>query len=152
MIRRPPRSTLFPYTTLFRRAPGTDARGGAADLRAAVTPWGRVQGATMMGYRRGWTFVVSLMCVLALSVGVSAPVFASHAGAVVPSRPAPQLEPLLAALRPGAGALLSQRLGGVPVTPAPWRVRLAGGHGRPHRTRHRRSDSRTPPRHGACRR
>src|SRR2546430_6755922 len=71
MIRRPPRSTLFPYTTLFRSAPGTDARGGAADLRAAVTPWGRVQGATMMGYRRGWTFVVSLMCVLALSVGVS---------------------------------------------------------------------------------
>src|SRR5258707_10791547 len=32
MIRRPPRSTLFPYTTLFRsdRAPGEDARRGAA--------------------------------------------------------------------------------------------------------------------------
>src|SRR3712207_7757519 len=27
MIRRPPRSTLFPYTTLFR------SRGGAADVR-----------------------------------------------------------------------------------------------------------------------
>src|SRR2546426_5845460 len=25
MIRRPPRSTLFPYTTLFRSAPGTKA-------------------------------------------------------------------------------------------------------------------------------
>src|SRR6266478_6863786 len=25
MIRRPPRSTLFPYTTLFRSAPGTGA-------------------------------------------------------------------------------------------------------------------------------
>src|SRR2546426_11832266 len=24
MIRRPPRSTLFPYTTLFRSAPGSD--------------------------------------------------------------------------------------------------------------------------------
>src|SRR3712207_7811293 len=24
MIRRPPRSTLFPYTTLFRSAPGTE--------------------------------------------------------------------------------------------------------------------------------
>src|SRR3712207_8682005 len=43
MIRRPPRSTLFPYTTLFRSAGGTglvegepvDAAGGdaAADLR-----------------------------------------------------------------------------------------------------------------------
>src|SRR3712207_8211975 len=29
MIRRPPRSTLFPYTTLFRSMDG-DARGGAA--------------------------------------------------------------------------------------------------------------------------
>src|SRR2546425_11009565 len=25
MIRRPPRSTLFPYTTLFRSSPGVDA-------------------------------------------------------------------------------------------------------------------------------
>src|SRR2546427_4952479 len=32
MIRRPPRSTLFPYTTLFRSAPGdrVDAVAGAA--------------------------------------------------------------------------------------------------------------------------
>src|SRR5256885_9565621 len=28
MIRRPPRSTLFPYTTLFRSAGGEDLRGG----------------------------------------------------------------------------------------------------------------------------
>src|SRR2546430_5749568 len=48
MIRRPPRSTLFPYTTLFRsghcfngnrEAPGSDAESGAAlgaivDIRA----------------------------------------------------------------------------------------------------------------------
>src|SRR3712207_7292413 len=27
MIRRPPRSTLFPYTTLFRSAPGRDTPG-----------------------------------------------------------------------------------------------------------------------------
>src|SRR2546430_12791275 len=26
MIRRPPRSTLFPYTTLFRSAPGSELR------------------------------------------------------------------------------------------------------------------------------
>src|SRR5256886_14676616 len=35
MIRRPPRSTLFPYTTLFRSGPGLDARvldyGGTRD-------------------------------------------------------------------------------------------------------------------------
>src|SRR5687768_17806186 len=29
MIRRPPRSTLFPYTTLFRSAVGVRARGAA---------------------------------------------------------------------------------------------------------------------------
>src|SRR2546430_17095066 len=30
MIRRPPRSTLFPYTTLFRSSPaGSDSAGGA---------------------------------------------------------------------------------------------------------------------------
>src|SRR3712207_7083633 len=36
MIRRPPRSTLFPYTTLFRSAiePGSAGREGAA-IRAA---------------------------------------------------------------------------------------------------------------------
>src|SRR2546422_1757066 len=28
MIRRPPRSTLFPYTTLFRSPPGPDGRHG----------------------------------------------------------------------------------------------------------------------------
>src|SRR2546430_12365750 len=30
MIRRPPRSTLFPYTTLFRSARSRRARGGAS--------------------------------------------------------------------------------------------------------------------------
>src|SRR3712207_8394779 len=37
MIRRPPRSTLFPYTTLFRsgRRTGGERRGGGADGRRA---------------------------------------------------------------------------------------------------------------------
>src|SRR3712207_7355232 len=34
MIRRPPRSTLFPYTTLFRSALGGDA-GGSEKARAS---------------------------------------------------------------------------------------------------------------------
>src|SRR5258707_8368719 len=33
MIRRPPRSTLFPYTTLFRSSPGL-GRGGVAHRRS----------------------------------------------------------------------------------------------------------------------
>src|SRR5688572_31908209 len=40
MIRRPPRSTLFPYTTLFRSILGRDSGAGILDLesRAAVAP------------------------------------------------------------------------------------------------------------------
>src|SRR5688572_32619189 len=34
MIRRPPRSTLFPYTTLFRSGGGAAAGGGTGDVRA----------------------------------------------------------------------------------------------------------------------
>src|SRR2546429_8782739 len=34
MIRRPPRSTLFPYTTLFRSLPGGGAQTGGAGPRA----------------------------------------------------------------------------------------------------------------------
>src|SRR2546422_8503152 len=32
MIRRPPRSTLFPYTTLFRSIPRIEERAGAFEL------------------------------------------------------------------------------------------------------------------------
>src|SRR3712207_7460973 len=35
MIRRPPRSTLFPYTTLFRSAVDGDAQAGRVALEAA---------------------------------------------------------------------------------------------------------------------
>src|SRR3989441_10645530 len=44
MIRRPPRSTLFPYTTLFRspydpaRTPGGSSGGSAAALACGFTP------------------------------------------------------------------------------------------------------------------
>src|SRR5438067_13241019 len=43
MIRRPPRSTLFPYTTLFRSAllsdsPGTLTQGGAVGTPAYMSP------------------------------------------------------------------------------------------------------------------
>src|SRR5947208_9553884 len=36
MIRRPPRSTLFPYTTLFRSCRADSARGGASPSCAAT--------------------------------------------------------------------------------------------------------------------
>src|SRR6266550_3649934 len=38
MIRRPPRSTLFPYTTLFRPAPGLRHRTGAGPRRRRCPP------------------------------------------------------------------------------------------------------------------
>src|SRR2546425_3659186 len=38
MIRRPPRSTLFPYTTLFR-SPGTSRRSHSASARLRRNRW-----------------------------------------------------------------------------------------------------------------
>src|SRR2546425_6440631 len=58
MIRRPPRSTLFPYTTLFRSGPGPSARSAAPPPpsarrtppygagRARVAVWPRWRGRT----------------------------------------------------------------------------------------------------------
>src|SRR3989449_11510087 len=43
MIRRPPRSTLFPYTTLFR-SPGTAGAGRRRALRRAAAVPGRAVG------------------------------------------------------------------------------------------------------------
>src|SRR3712207_8782008 len=60
MIRRPPRSTLFPYTTLFRSRDG-EARGVEAELRRQpgedVLPHGIARGgvkqANALGVARG---------------------------------------------------------------------------------------------------
>src|SRR2546426_4735536 len=51
MIRRPPRSTLFPYTTLFR----SPHRGGTAHIfrRSVRLPGGRPQGACVATAGRG---------------------------------------------------------------------------------------------------
>src|SRR6266542_6914658 len=46
MIRRPPRSTLFPYTTLFRSAPGSVRHRPAAELGPRTRHRGRVVPAT----------------------------------------------------------------------------------------------------------
>src|SRR3712207_7992771 len=43
MIRRPPRSTLFPYTTLFRSLAVVQPLDGQHDLRARVRPLERRQ-------------------------------------------------------------------------------------------------------------
>src|SRR2546427_6241217 len=56
MIRRPPRSTLFPYTTLFRSAPGEARRDRRDDLRDAGHDGG--SGAYFHGDGRGWAAAV----------------------------------------------------------------------------------------------
>src|SRR5256885_10915701 len=43
MIRRPPRSTLFPYTTLFRSQRAGDFRNGDQALRGCVFPTGTIR-------------------------------------------------------------------------------------------------------------
>src|SRR2546430_17363694 len=53
MIRRPPRSTLFPYTTLFRSAPrrSRDRPAGSAAAHADPGPASPAAGARLAG---GW--------------------------------------------------------------------------------------------------
>src|SRR5690242_20835183 len=58
MIRRPPRSTLFPYTTLFRsdrraRAHGAPLLDERAAARAACAARGQAHDAELTGNRRG---------------------------------------------------------------------------------------------------
>src|SRR3712207_6946764 len=48
MIRRPPRSTLFPYTTLFR-SEFVERRGSDAATKRVVELWGRVLAAVESG-------------------------------------------------------------------------------------------------------
>src|SRR3712207_7833501 len=48
MIRRPPRSTLFPYTTLFRSRQSAEGGGRAVGLAGEIAPAGR-QDASAVG-------------------------------------------------------------------------------------------------------
>src|SRR2546422_5837032 len=52
MIRRPPRSTLFPYTTLFRSAERIHGRDGADRIGARLAQrWGRRRCLSILGGR-----------------------------------------------------------------------------------------------------
>src|SRR3712207_8765131 len=53
MIRRPPRSTLFPYTTLFRSTGGRDERGDTEALEGAQQPGREAEGPRQAAAKRG---------------------------------------------------------------------------------------------------
>src|SRR3712207_9382807 len=59
MIRRPPRSTLFPYTTLFRSLDeiiaGFVAENPDASVRQDITPSGDYQSTALLKIRQGGT-------------------------------------------------------------------------------------------------
>src|SRR5688572_32034605 len=63
MIRRPPRSTLFPYTTLFRSRPGLPRRRGPSPLTMEAVFWLAVAAVayTWLGY----PLLLTLLAVLA---------------------------------------------------------------------------------------
>src|SRR6185312_17053251 len=48
MIRRPPRSTLFPYTTLFQSRPGAGSAGGARNRYGEAPGGGRDRKSTRL--------------------------------------------------------------------------------------------------------
>src|SRR2546427_6729109 len=101
MIRRPPRSTLFPYTTLFRSR--TEAGAPLLTVRAAVLAGGaarryggRPKGLVELGGRRILDRVVDAVQAV---VGGAPPLLANAPGAA-PRRPRP---PPIPHLRPGGG-------------------------------------------------
>src|SRR2546422_6537804 len=53
MIRRPPRSTLFPYTTLFRSLTASDAADGRRTVGRREAPPGRGEARARRVRRRG---------------------------------------------------------------------------------------------------
>src|SRR3712207_8578393 len=55
MIRRPPRSTLFPYTTLFR---SLDVYGNAATVKAVASDWIDY---LHLGKVNGWWVIVNVL-------------------------------------------------------------------------------------------
>src|SRR3712207_6927582 len=56
MIRRPPRSTLFPYTTLFRSNAGNQGTGQNGSPASSSSSSGQASGATAESCRGGRTF------------------------------------------------------------------------------------------------
>src|SRR3712207_7749708 len=60
MIRRPPRSTLFPYTTLFRSARAADDCTGTSSATSA-TAGGGIRAGRSGGTGRGGRLVVCLI-------------------------------------------------------------------------------------------
>src|SRR5712672_4583047 len=67
MIRRPPRSTLFPYTTLFRSSPGVTVRpiitiDGSHEVNDVFLENVRVPVENLIGEEnRGWTYAKFLL-------------------------------------------------------------------------------------------
>src|SRR5256885_16441812 len=71
MIRRPPRSTLFPYTTLFRlRKNGLSSSIGPATLKVPMTPVGSAARVSPLGSEAARAAPVR-MIVLAAATAVS---------------------------------------------------------------------------------
>src|SRR3712207_7797782 len=72
MIRRPPRSTLFPYTTLFR-----STYGGLTASTAFRWCWGRCRGrsrARQLGWRK---YIVCISCAI---ITCSRPIYTTEIG------------------------------------------------------------------------
>src|SRR2546425_6840593 len=115
MIRRPPRSTLFPYTTLFR-SHQRFGRGGS--LTAATLAW-------LAGAPAGWA-MLQLAAVLLVALAVAAVRFGPARRVIDVRRRSPleHLEALAAGLEGAAGR-------GTPRGPAGFRARRRPGPPRP---------------------
>src|SRR5256885_14650312 len=75
MMRRPPRSTLFPYTTLFRSGSGTITGGGGADTVSATKDANFTLSNTALTSSDGMSLMLSGIGTANLTGGASANTF-----------------------------------------------------------------------------
>src|SRR2546425_408333 len=109
MIRRPPRSTLFPYTTLFR----SNSRLGPARERASYTLLQQTR--PSRGFSRGEERMMKAKALVALLVAVAIPAAAQDRQVIQPPGTGVGL-PFSAAVRVGNMLYLSGQIGVVPGT------------------------------------
>src|SRR5256886_2779179 len=133
MIRRPPRSTLFPYTTLFRSYASTGIRvDGRLPSTFASSAWGLVVSGPSMGRSLADGIKATNTSISVATSTISGGVHGVNADytTLPPMAPTPTLR--LSGDRftsTSAEAILGQALGGLPVWIADNRVQAAGTFG-----------------------
>src|ERR1035438_2918732 len=102
MIRRPPRSTLFPYTTLFRSVEGKDRIHIASEDYCLEPPAGRDRKSTRLNSSHlGISYAVFCLKKKPLAISSAQPSLRTSLASFLTARSPADRAPFLASSRPG---------------------------------------------------